>query len=165
MMTARTNRFTFVLLLAAALTAALGGCSSAPSNNSPDSSQSAAKSSEKPTEAASQTQTGREALQKLYAAAHNWAMDAQPVSLSSNPRAGDTAGKAAVWSASFASASKRSIRNFMWSGAAGKDAPEAGLTQGSVDQYSPENASTRPFDMNFLKVDSDKAFDEAQKHG
>ena len=101
----------------------------------------------------------------MYAAAHNWAIDAQPVSLGSAPRPGDAAGKAAIWSASFASASKRAIRNFTWSGAAGKDAPDPGVSQGSIDDYSPQNASTRPFDMNFLKIDSDAAFDESQKHG
>src|SRR4029077_16393281 len=95
----------------------------------------------------------------------NWSLDAQPVSLSSNPRKGDAAGKAAVWSASFASAGKRAIRNFTWSGATGKDAPDVGVSQGSIEDYSPDNVSTRPFDINFLKIDSDAAFDTAQKHG
>lgn len=149
------------------MAAALAGCSSSSSNSSADSKQSATQSNTKSAAkaAADQTEAGREALQKMYAAAHNWAIDAQPVSLSSNPRAGDAAGKAAVWSASFASATKHAIRNFTWSGAAGKDAPDPGVSQGSVDIYSPENASTRPFDMNFLKIDSDAAFEEAQKHG
>ena len=59
----------------------------------------------------------------------------------------------------------RGIRNFTWSGATGDNIPERGVFQGSIDSYSPQNASTRPFDMNFLKVDSTDAFETAQKHG
>src|SRR5438270_4932313 len=98
----------------------------------------------------------------MYASARIWAGDAQPASLASNPHPGDVGGKASSWSASFVSVSKRSIRNFSWSGSAGD---ESGVSQGSIDRYSPENASTQPFDLNFLKVDSNEAFETAQKHG
>ena len=156
----RTIRFFFVLLLAAAF----AGCSSQPGPETSKADQPNTKPAKKASESA-QLEAGREALQKMYASARLWAPDSQPLSLASNPRKGDTAGKAAVWSSSFASAGKRSIRNFMWSGAAGEDAPDAGVSQGSIDVYSPENASTRPFDMNFLKIDSTEAFETAQKHG
>ena len=154
-MSSSLKRFFFALSLAAAL----AGCSSSPAPTGESKPASAPKVPE------NQTEAGREALQKMYASARVWSPDSQPVSLTSVPRKGDSVGKAAVWSASFASAAKHSIRNFMWSGAGGEDAPESGISLGSIDTYSPDNQSTRPFDMNFLKVDSTDAFEVAQKHG
>jgi hypothetical protein len=153
----------FLLLLAASIVV---GCSSPKPNPSTNDNapKPQAQPAPKPAETA-QVETGRAAFQKLYASAHIWAGDAQPLTLESIPRKGDAEGKAAVWTAKFASASKRSIRSFMWSGATGEDAPEQGISPGRIDVYSPENASTQPFSLNFLKVDSDKAFDVAQKHG
>ena len=43
--------------------------------------------------------------------------------------------------------------------------PERGVSHGTEDTYNPSNSSTHVFDMQFLKIDSDKAFTEAQKHG
>lgn len=159
MMTLRALGFTFVLLLASAFL----GCSGKPSTPAPENATTAAPKTK--TAEPAQLEAGRNALQKMYAAARNWGLDSMPLKLSSNPRKGDAAGKAAVWSAAFASAGKRSIRNFMWSGATGDDAPDPGISQGSIDTYSPDNASTRPFDLNYLKVDSTEAFQTAQKHG
>jgi hypothetical protein len=144
----------------------LVGCSS----SEPNKSSSAASPSQpsKPAvknEEPEQRETGRAAFQKVYASARIWAPDAQPLAIESLPRKGDADGKAAIWNAKFASASRRSIRTFTWSGASGEDAPERGISPGKIDEYSPENASTRPFSINFLKVDSDQAFEVAQKHG
>ena len=155
----RKNGFSLTLLAIAMML----GCSSQPSTPAAENATGAPHKT-KSVEPA-QPEAGREALQKMFAAARNWGIDSQPLKLASNPRKGDTAGKAAVWSAAFASANKRSIRNFMWSGATGDDAPEQGISQGSIDTYSPDNASTRPFDPNYLKVDSTDAFETAQKHG
>jgi hypothetical protein len=154
MMNLRTTGFTFVLALAV-----LAGCSSEKPAPTPETKSST--TANKPA-AENQLQSGRAALQKMYAAARNWSIDSQPVSLSSNPNKGDANGEAAVWSASFASPSKRSIRNFMWSGQSGEG---SGVSLGSIEDYVPSNASTRPFDSNFLKIDSTQAFEVAQKHG
>ena len=43
--------------------------------------------------------------------------------------------------------------------------PERGVSHGTEDSYNPSNSSTRVFDIAFLKIDSDKAFETAQKHG
>src|SRR4051812_39541880 len=118
-MTARYARFFFALLLLAAIT----GCSEKPASDSTQPKQEQTKAKQP---AASEMKAGREALQTMYAAARNWSIDVQPVSLTSNPRKGDSSGKAAIWGASFASAQKKSIRNFTWSGATGDDAPESG---------------------------------------
>jgi hypothetical protein len=53
----------------------------------------------------------------------------------------------------------------VWSGTDVPDAPSRGVSPGNEDTYSPTNASTQVFDIGFLKVDSDKAFELAQQHG
>jgi hypothetical protein len=53
----------------------------------------------------------------------------------------------------------------VWSGTDAPDAPPRGINPGSEDNYSPTNSSTQVFDIAFLKVDSDKALEIAQKHG
>jgi hypothetical protein len=107
--------------------------------------------------------TGRSAFQRMYVAAHGWAGDARPYQLQSQVfgDAKGTDGKAAIWRAAFASAAQHSSRQYMWSGVDSPDAPSRGVTPGSPDSYTPGNA----FDVNFLKIDSDKAYEVAQKHG
>jgi hypothetical protein len=121
------------------------------------------KAQPKPTEAV----TGRAAFQKLYISARNWARDAQPYRLESQItddwKGKD--GKSAVWRAYFASPAQRGVKPFIWSGSQAPDAPSRGITPGNEDTYSPTNSSTRVFDTAFIKVDSDKALEVAQKHG
>ena len=111
--------------------------------------------------------TGRTAFQKLYISARGWARDAQPYRLESQItddwKGKD--GKSAVWRAYFASPGQRGVKPFIWSGSQAPDAPSPGITPGNEDTYSPSNSSTRVFDPAFLKVDSDKALEAAQKHG
>lgn len=57
------------------------------------------------------------------------------------------------------------MKLFVWSGLVGTDAPEQGISFSAEDSWSPSNSSTQPFDMAFLKVDSDKAYEVAQKNG
>ena len=107
--------------------------------------------------------TGRVAFQKLYISARGWAADAKPYQLQSSDVVDNNGadGKAVVWRAAFASATQHSSRPYVWSGIDSPDAPSRGVSPGPQDNYSPGNA----FDLNFLKVDSDKAYDVAQKHG
>jgi hypothetical protein len=136
----------------------MGGCSS-------ESSKPA--QTEKPQPKAADLQTGRYAFQKLYIAARGWARDAQPFRLESQPTADSKGkdGKSAVWRASFASLAGRGVKPYVWSGTDAQDAPSRGISPGNEDTYSPTNASTQVFDIGFLKVDSDKAFEIAQQHG
>jgi hypothetical protein len=122
---------------------------------------------EKPQPKAAELQTGRYAFQKLYIAARGWARDAQPFRLESQLTADCKGkdGKSAVWRASFASPAGRGAKPYMWSGTDAQDAPARGISPGSEDTYSPTNSSTQIFDIGFLKVDSDKALEVAQKHG
>ena len=111
--------------------------------------------------------TGREALQKMYIAARAWAADCKPYSLQSQPTKDENGqdGKAGVWTAGFASAARRSVKVFTWSGIKADDAPEPGVSNRPEDTYNPANTSTAVFEMAFLKVDSDEAAKTALKHG
>jgi hypothetical protein len=149
-------RFPVVLVLA--LLPLFTACSSEPS---------------KPTEApkpevkAPELLTGRSAFQKVYIAARGWQQDAKPYRLESTVTSDGNGhdGKWAVWRGSFASPAARSAKSWTWSGSVADGAPERGVNPGNEDSYSPSNSSTQVFDMAFLKVDSDQAFDTAQKHG
>src|ERR1700722_994088 len=146
------------LLMAMLALLTMAGCSSEPSKPA---------QTEKPQPKAVELQTGRYAFQKLYLAAHGWARDAQPFRLESQPAADSKGrdGKSAVWRASFASPAGRGAKPYVWSGTDAPDAPSRGISPGNEDSYSPTNSSTQVFDIGFLKVDSDKAFEVAQKHG
>ncbi|HLI62515.1 MAG TPA: hypothetical protein VKV05_03890 [Terriglobales bacterium] len=74
-------------------------------------------------------------------------------------------GKAGLWRASFASPAKSAMKMFLWSGLSGPDAPEPGVSFSAEDSWSPANTSTRIFNLGFLKIDSDKAYEVAQQHG
>ncbi|HTS37208.1 MAG TPA: PepSY domain-containing protein [Candidatus Solibacter sp.] len=111
--------------------------------------------------------TGRSAFQKVYVAARGWNLDAKPYRLESTATSDGNGhdGKWAVWRGSFASATQRSVKPYTWSGSAAEGAPSRGINPGTEDSYSPTNSSTQIFDIAFLKVDSDQAVAEAQKHG
>ncbi|HEY4900904.1 MAG TPA: hypothetical protein VIH91_08820 [Terriglobales bacterium] len=114
-----------------------------------------------------QYDTGRTAFQRVYLSARLWATDAKPFRLQSQftADAPTTEGKAGMWRASFASPSKKMMKLFVWSGLVGPDAPKQGVSFSAEDSWSASNSSTEPFDMGFLKVDSDKAYEVAQKNG
>jgi hypothetical protein len=111
--------------------------------------------------------TARSAFQKVYLAARGWQPDAKPYRLESTVTTDGKGqdGKWAIWRGSFASPTAHSAKSYTWSGSAADGAPERGVNPGIEDSYNPSNASTTVFDMAFLKVDSDQAFDTAQKHG
>lgn len=111
--------------------------------------------------------TGRSAFQKTYVAARGWNQDAKPFRLESTATSDGNGhdGKWAVWRGSFASATQRSTKSYTWSGSAADGAPARGINPGIEDSYNPTNSSTQIFDIAFLKIDSDAAFTEAQKHG
>jgi hypothetical protein len=119
---------------------------------------------EKPQPKPAEFLTGRAAFQKIYIAARGWARDAQPYRLESMIT-DDSKGKdrkSGVWRASFGSPAQRGVKAYTWSGEVSSD---RGINPGTEDTYSPTNTSTLIFDVAFLKIDSDKALEVAQKHG
>ncbi len=153
--------YTLIAFLALAL---IPACSSSKPAGAPSNSEQATPKSEA---AQSQYETGRVAFQKMYLAARLWAPDVKPFRLQSayTADAPTSEGKAGLWRASFASPSKRAMKMFVWSGLVGPDAPEKGVTFTAEDSWSPSNSATQVFDLGFLKVDSNQAYDVAQKHG
>jgi hypothetical protein len=148
------KRLAAVFLSAALLSVAvISGCTSQPS------SQPAAAPKPQPPELL----TGRAAFQQLFVAARGWAADVRPYQLQSQS-VGDyngKDGKAVVWNAAFASAARGS-RPYTWLGMDSPDgSSQRGISHGSEDSYAPSGA----FDIAFLKIDSDKAYEVAQKHG
>lgn len=128
--------------------------------------------SEKPEEAkpapkTTEMLTARSAFQKLYIAARGWNADAKPYRIQSIVTSDSNGhdGKAAQWQGSFASATARAEKTYTWSGSTAPGAPDQGINFTPDDSYTPTNASTQVFDMAFLKIDSDQAFETAQKHG
>lgn len=121
----------------------------------------------KPAVKEAQYDTARTAFQRVYPSARLWATDARPFRVQSQFTAdAPTAdGKAGLWRVSFASPAKRMMKLFVWSGLVVPDAPEQGVSFSAEDSWSPSNSSTQPFDIAFLKVDSDKAYEVAQKNG
>lgn len=135
------------ILVAILAVAAMTGCSSAP--NTPATPE---KAQPKPPEAL----TGSGAFYKCYIAARGWAPDAQPFRVeSSQSKSKD--GKASEWRAGFASPAHHATKSYTWS--------NGEVAHGVDDTYSPTNSSTQVFNVQFLKVDTDKAFAVAQEHG
>lgn len=145
-------------IVAMVLLALLSGCSS--ESNKPA-------EPETPEKKGPDLITARSAIQRMYIAARGWNVDARPYRLEAVATTDGNGhdGKWAVWRASFASPAQRSEKSFTWSGSAADGAPSRGINPGTEDSYSASNASTAVFDMAFLKIDSDQAFETAQKHG
>jgi hypothetical protein len=146
------------LLIATLGLAVLTGCSS---------ERSKPAETEKPQPKPAEFVAGRTAFQKLYVAARGWARDAQPYRLESSVTADSKGrdGKSGLWRAFFASPAQKGVKPYVWSGEDIADGPTRGISPGSEDTYNPSNSSTQIFDIAFLKVDSDKALETAQKHG
>lgn len=143
----------------------VSGCSSKPQEAGSDAKSDAKPAKAKQAEEAPESATGRAAFQKMYASARGWSADSQPLKMDSNAKKENMDGQSQLWSAVFVSANNRASRTYQWSGMAGEDAPPRGINPGSMGDYTVGNASTRPFELAFLKVDSDKAFEVAQKKG
>lgn len=126
------------------------GCSSEPSKPA---------TAEKPQPKTPQAITGNSAFYKCYVAARGWAPDAQPYRVESQITADSKGrdGKAGAWRTGFASPLQHSTRTYTWS--------DGDISHSVEDTYSPTNASTQVFNVAFLKVDTDKALEVAQKHG
>ena len=136
-----------VAILAAGL---LAGCSSEPSKPA---------ASDKPQPKAPEAITGSSAFFKCYVSARGWAGDVQPYRVESSASADFKGhdGKAGAWRVGFASPSQHATKPYTWE--------NGDISHGVDDTYSPNNSSTQVFNVQALKVDTDKAFAVAQEHG
>ena len=153
----RSIRFICALVFLAALVAC--------NDNNPQAAKSAEPA--KPAKKEPMLYAGREAFQKMYVSAHMWVPDARPYLLESvvNAESNGHDGRASVWRGGFASLSRHGLKGFLWSGSQLPEAPSLGISSGVEDMYNPSNSSTQAFDIGFLKIDSDKAYETALKHG
>lgn len=128
-----------------------------------DDSNPNAGQSQTPVKKTAETTTGRYALQRMLPQARFWAADAKPIQLESSTSSDSNGqdGKASYWRAVFGSASRGKSEPFSWSGAP----DSSGVDHGVEDTYNPNNRSTQSWDLAFLKVDTEKAFEVAQEHG
>jgi hypothetical protein len=111
-----------------------------------------------------QFETGMFAIYKMIPGAHLWSEDAAPIRLEStvSNESNGQDGKSGFWRASFGSRSRSKMQAYTWSGMA--DAPRK-VDHGIEESYNPNNRSLQTWDLHFLKVDTDKAFETAQAHG
>lgn len=133
--------------LVAILAAGLAACSSEPTK------QATTETSQPKTP---EQVTGSSAFYKCYIAARGWATDAQGFRVESALSKGRD-GKASEWRAGFASASRHATQSYTWS--------NGDISHSVEDTYSPSNTSTLVFNVQYLKVDTDKALAVAREHG
>jgi hypothetical protein len=149
-MNKRTMAVAAAILAVGSAVGLMTACSSQPTNPAP---------AEKPQPKAPEQITGSSAFYKCYISARGWAPDAQPYRVESQPTNASKGrdGKAAEWRAGFASPSKRTTRPYTWA--------LSDVSHSVEDSYSPTNSSTQIFNVQFLKIDTDKAYAIAQQHG
>jgi len=139
------------LLLVLPILAMLSACSDSPTTEK-------AKEPPKPLEPL----TGRQAFQKMYPMARNWALDATPMRvrtllLSAKPEKG----KADAWEATFVSKSLSKSKTFTYSIVESAGNIHQGVFAGLEEGYSGPQGGAFPFPIAAIKTDSDQAYDVA----
>ncbi len=111
--------------------------------------------------------TGREAFQDMFVAARSWVPDAKPFRLTNFYLKQSTGigGRAAAWTASFASPALRKYRTYTYSTVKTENL-HTGVFAGHDELYGAESELTGPlFEVAALKTDTDKAFELAEAKG
>ena len=111
--------------------------------------------------------TGREAFQNMFVAARSWARDARPFRLTNLhlPSSTGVGGRAATWTAAFASRSLGKYRTFTYSTVAAGSIRQ-GLFSLHDERYGAESElAGPPFEVAGFKSDSDKAWEAAEGQG
>jgi hypothetical protein len=104
--------------------------------------------------------SGKTAFWAMYKAAYSWAPDLVPLSLESKsvPGIKNEGGKAAMWTASFGSASRREARTFSYSVAASPPDIYKGVTVGNSLTWNGPTPAALAFTTSDFAVDSDAAY-------
>jgi hypothetical protein len=105
----------------------------------------------------------KNAFLEMYKSARAWAPDLVPLAVESKvvPDVKNEAGKAAMWSATFGSASKHEARVFSYSVAAHPPDIYKGVTVGNSRPWGGPVPAALPFDSADFNVDSDAAYQTA----
>ena len=109
--------------------------------------------------------TGRFAFQRMYIQARTWAVDAQPLRISSFnlKEVASKAGKCGAWQATFVSPQLGKARSYTFSSADSHGKIREGVFAGREEPWGGSSGQARPFFIQALKVDSDEAFDTASQ--
>ncbi len=110
--------------------------------------------------------TGKACLSQMASSAARWQADALPIHMEShvNAESNGQEGKATIWRAMFASASRGTSRAFTCSGSRLKDEPSIGVSATTEIGSAPGIASSM-FQPFLLTIDSDRVFAIAKEHG
>ncbi len=110
--------------------------------------------------------TGKVCLSQITSMAARWQPDALPFHLESqvNSESNGQGGKATVWRAMVASATRGTYKQFTCSGSRLKDSPPVGVTSGSEIASGP-NVASQMFQQFYLTADSDKAYETTLQNG
>jgi hypothetical protein len=143
---------TFLTILAAGLL--LVGCSVQP----------APPAAVKQAEAKPEPISGQSALFKMYQVARTWAPDAGVLKLTSVRVDGvpDQPGKSGGWEAVFTSDAKDTSRAFTWYAIDQGETIHQGVFPGAEENYSGAHATTGPFPIASVRIDSDAALATAK---
>jgi hypothetical protein len=103
------------------------------------------------------------AFWEMYKSAHTWSADLVPLAVESKvvPGMKNDAGKAAMWTATFGSASKHEARVFSYSVAAHPPDIYKGVMVGNSRPWGGPVPTALPFDSADFSVDSDAAYQTA----
>jgi hypothetical protein len=107
--------------------------------------------------------TGKTAFFEMYKSAHTWSRDLLPLTLESRPMPGATSenGRAILWTAVFASPSRREARTFTYCAIAKPPEHYKGVTVGNSRPWGGPTNDALPFESSDFAVDSDAAFKAA----
>ncbi|MCS7024206.1 MAG: hypothetical protein NZV14_05360 [Bryobacteraceae bacterium] len=143
------------LWILAPVIAVLTACSEAPKQ------EAKKKEPEKPPEPV----TGRKAFYLMYPSARAWAIDAQPLQLSSIslPEVKSEQGKYGAWQCSFVSPSKGKLKTFTYSVIEAGGNLHKGVFALHEEGFSGSRGQAKPWLVAALKVDSDQAWETAAK--
>ena len=138
----------------------LAGCESKPAPQAAPAEQS------QPAKKEPTLYTAKQCFASMVNLAQRWQPDALPFHLESEltSETNGQEGKATIWRAYFASASRRSMKTFVCSGSRLASAPASGFTSTAESAYAP-NVPSLMFQASYLQTDSDKAYALAQQHG
>jgi hypothetical protein len=104
--------------------------------------------------------SAKTAFWEMYKSAHGWATDLVPLALASKNISGvkNEAGKAAMWTATFGSPSRRESRTFSYSVMASPPDIYKGVTVGNALPWMGPTPTALTFTTSEFAVDSDAAY-------
>ncbi len=109
--------------------------------------------------------TGRQAFQRMFPQARAWALDAQPLQLTSYnlTQLKTEAGKAGAWQATFVSMAQHKSRTYSWSAVEAEGNLHKGVFAGPEQSYAGPTGQESPFLIAAIRTDSDEAYEVAMK--